>query len=95
MIDPNQVIVGAIVTEKAERLRTDSHKYTFRVSREANKIDIRRAIEKLFKVHVADVHVMNQLGKMRRMGRYQGRRPDWKKAIVTVKKGESIEALER
>jgi large subunit ribosomal protein L23 len=93
--EPNQVVLGAVVTEKAERLRANENKYTFRVSTDANKIDIRRAVERLFKVHVTDVWVMNQLGKVRRMGRYSGRRPDWKKAVVRVKPGESIEALER
>ena len=93
--EPNRVVLGAVVTEKAERLRAGENKYTFRVATDANKIDIRRAVEHLFKVHVTDVRVMNQLGKIRRMGRYAGRRPDWKKAIVKVKTGESIEALER
>ncbi|MBM3322070.1 50S ribosomal protein L23 [candidate division WOR-3 bacterium] len=89
------VIVGAIVTEKTERLRANENKYTFRVATGANKVDVRRAVERLFKVHVTDVHVATFRGKVRRMGRYSGRRPDWKKAVVTVKKGESIEALER
>ena len=95
MTDANRVVVSAMVTEKSERLKAESNKYTFRVARDANKIDIRHAVEKLFKVHVRAVRVMNFPGKMRRMGRYAGRRPDWKKAIVTLKKGESIEALER
>jgi large subunit ribosomal protein L23 len=93
--EPNQIVLGAVVTEKAERLRSGQGTYSFRVAREANKIDIRRAIEKLFKVHVTDVRVMNLRGKMRRMGRFEGRRPDWKKALVTLKQGEAIEALSR
>jgi len=95
MNEPNRIVLGAVVTEKAERLRSEQTQYTFRVAREANKIEIRHAVERLFKVHVVDVRVMNQLGKLRRMGRFEGRRPDWKKALVTLKQGDSIEALER
>jgi large subunit ribosomal protein L23 len=87
--------VSALVTEKSERLKAAGGKYTFRVARAANKIEIRQAVEKLFKVNVRAVHVMNFPGKLRRMGRYAGRRPDWKKAIVTLKQGQTIEALER
>lgn len=95
MEDFSRVIVGALVTEKSERLRADHNQYTFRVAGDATKIDIRRAVEKTFKVHVTDVRVMNCLGKKRRMGMFAGRRPDWRKAVVTVKAGEKIEALER
>jgi len=56
---------------------------------------VRDAVERLFKVHVREVRVMNYMGKMRRMGRFEGRRPDWKKAVVTLKQGERIESLER
>lgn len=95
MTEPGSVVLGVIVTEKAERLKAGQSKYTFRVVPEANKIEIRKAVERLFKVHVKDVRVMNFLGKQRRMGMFSGRRPDWKKAIVTLKKSETIEALER
>jgi large subunit ribosomal protein L23 len=93
--DPTNVVFAPIITEKSERLKTDANKYTFRVLRTANKVEIRNAVQKLFKVHVTAVHVINYEGKLRRMGRFAGRRPDWKKAVVTVKKGETIEALER
>ncbi|MEO0081982.1 MAG: 50S ribosomal protein L23 [candidate division WOR-3 bacterium] len=89
------IVLGAVVTEKAERLKANQNQYTFRVAAKANKIEIRRAVEQLFKVHVEDVRVMNMLGKQRRMGMFVGRRPNWKKAVVTVKQGERIEALER
>lgn len=95
MTEPTSVILGSIVTEKSERMKTVDRQYSFRVSRVVNKIEIRHAVEKLFKVHVTEVRVMNYMGKMRRMGRFQGRKPDWKKAIVTLKKGETIESLER
>jgi large subunit ribosomal protein L23 len=93
--EPTRVILSLVVTEKAERLKAEQSRYTFKVAPTANKIEIRDAVERLFKVHVRDVRVMNFLGKMRRMGRFEGRRPDWKKALVTLKKGERIESLER
>jgi large subunit ribosomal protein L23 len=93
--EPSQVILSHVVTEKAERLKVEQSRYTFKVAPTANKIQVREAVERLFKVHVREVRVMNFLGKMRRMGRFTGRRPDWRKAIVTLKQGERIESLER
>ena len=95
MTEPTRVILSLVVTEKAERLKAEQSRYTFKVAPTANKIEVRDAVERLFKVHVRDVRVMNYLGKMRRMGRFEGRRPDWKKAVVTLKQGERIESLER
>jgi large subunit ribosomal protein L23 len=95
MTEPTRVILSLVVTEKAERLKAEQSRYTFKVAPTANKIEVRDAVERLFKVHVRDVRVMNYLGKMRRMGRFEGRRPDWKKAVVTLKRGERIESLER
>ena len=95
MTDPTRVILSLVVTEKAERLKAEQSRYTFKVAPTANKIEVRDAVERLFKVHVREVRVMNYLGKMRRMGRFSGRRQDWKKAVVTLKQGERIESLER
>ncbi|MBM3331668.1 50S ribosomal protein L23 [candidate division WOR-3 bacterium] len=95
MTEPTRVVLSHVVTEKAERLKAEQSRYTFKVSPTANKIEIRDAVERLFKVHVREVRVMNYLGKMRRMGRFAGRRSDWKKAVVTLKQGERIESLER
>ncbi len=95
MTEPTRVVLSHVVTEKAERLRAEQSRYTFKVAPTANKIEVRDAVERLFKVHVRDVRVMNYLGKMRRMGRFSGRRPDWKKAVVTLKQGERIASLER
>jgi large subunit ribosomal protein L23 len=95
MMESTRVILSHVVTEKAERLKAEQSRYTFKVARTANKIEVRDAVERLFKVHVREVRVMNYLGKMRRMGRFEGRRPDWKKAVVTLKQGERIESLER
>lgn len=83
------------MTEKAERLKAEQSRYTFKVAPTANKIEVRDAVERLFKVHVREVRVMNYLGKVRRMGRFSGRRSDWKKAVVTLRQGERIESLER
>jgi large subunit ribosomal protein L23 len=95
MTEPTRIILSHVVTEKAERLKAEQSRYTFKVAPTANKIEVRDAVERLFKVHVRDVRVMNYLGKMRRMGRFEGRRSDWKKAVVTLKQGERIESLER
>lgn len=94
MAEPAEIILGVVVTEKSERLKEQAS-YTLRVHRNANKYQIRDAVERLFKVHVDDVRVMNFKGKRRRMGMFSGYRPDWKKAVVKLKKGEKIEVLER
>lgn len=94
MIDPTKIILGVIVTEKSERLKQEEGCYTLQVKRDANKIQIREAVEQMFKVHVTDVRVMNFQGKKRRMGRFEGYRPDWKKAVVKLRKGEKIDGLE-
>lgn len=94
MIDPTKIILGVVVTEKSERVKGAEGSYTLRVNRDANKHQIRQAVEQMFKVHVTDVRVMNFNGKKRRMGMFQGYRPDWKKAVVKLKEGERIEALE-
>ena len=78
MTDSTRVILSHVVTEKAERLKAEQSRYTFKVAPTANKIEVRDAVERLFKVHVREVRVMNYLGKMRRMGRFVGRRQDWK-----------------
>lgn len=95
MFEPKDVILGVIVTEKSERLKSEEGSYTLKVRGDANKIQIRQAVESLFKVHVREVRVMNFKGKRRRMGAYEGYRPDWKKAVVKLRAGEKIEALER
>lgn len=94
MKDPYQIIERPLLTEKSMDL---SHvgKYTFRVAKDANKIEIRNAVEKIFKVKVAKVNTLIVKGKKRRMGRFpEGRTSDWKKAIVTLKPGQSITLFE-
>ncbi len=78
------VIRKPIITEKTMGIM-ENKKYTFEVAQDANKIEIKNAVEKIFGVKVASVNTMNVLGKYKRMGVHVGKRPDWKKAIVTLK----------
>jgi large subunit ribosomal protein L23 len=90
-----EIIRMPLVSEKNTNLRADQNKYVFRVDRKANKLQIKRAVEELFKVKVENVTTMIMYGKPKRMGRFEGRRPDWKKAVVKLKKGELIELFEK
>lgn len=92
-MEARDILVKPIITEKTTALMEEG-KYTFRVPLTANKIEIRQAVEQIFKVRVAAVNTMRYEGKMKRLGRTQGRRSDWKKAIVTLKPGETIEFFE-
>lgn len=78
------IILAPVITEKSMSGIVDK-KYTFKVAKDANKIEIAEAVEKLFKVSVAKVNTINVRGQERRMGRYAGRTSSWKKAIVTLK----------
>jgi large subunit ribosomal protein L23 len=77
-----------MITEKSTRLREDKNIVAFEVHPLANKIEIKRAVEKQFGVEVAEVRVARMHGKVRRQGRFVGQRPDWKKAYVRIKKGQ-------
>jgi large subunit ribosomal protein L23 len=90
----HQIIKKILVTEKSTAARDKSNKYFFEVNRKANKVEISEAVEKLFKVKVADVRVMHVLGKKKRMGRIMGKKSSWKKAIVTLAAGNRIEIAE-
>jgi large subunit ribosomal protein L23 len=94
MKDPYQIIQRPLLTEKSDRLRESDNQYCFAVVPDANKLEIKHAIESLFQVKVEQVRVQNMLGKKKRMGRNEGRRASWKKAFVTLKEGESIELFE-
>ncbi len=83
-----------LVTEKVTKLQEELNQYVFQVSKQANKIEIKRAVEMRFDVKVAKVRTMNVRGKLKRLGRFTGRQPSWKKAIVTLEKGESIDLFE-
>ena len=93
MADLRDVIRRPIVSERTMALM-EQNKYTFAVDIKATKPQIREAVEQAFNVTVERVNTMRVVGKKRRMGRYEGKRPDWKKAIVTVKEGQSIELFE-
>ncbi|HIE04210.1 MAG TPA: 50S ribosomal protein L23 [Candidatus Latescibacteria bacterium] len=94
MKDPHRIIVGPLITEKGKRLKDENNQYCFKVDRRANKIEIGKAVEELFGVHVLEVRTINVPSKPKRLGRYEGRRPGWKKAIVTLADGETIEIFE-
>jgi large subunit ribosomal protein L23 len=88
------VIVRPIISEKAERGREASRQYAFEVHRDATKIQVKGAVEKLFGVKVTAIRTNIARGKNKRVGRFMGRRPNWKKAIVTLREGDTIALFE-
>lgn len=88
------VLKSPIVTEKSTTQKETGNKVTFEVDRRANKIEIKQAVEKIFKVKVTDVHTMLVRGKVKRYKNLLGKRSDWKKAVVTLKPGEKVPFLE-
>jgi large subunit ribosomal protein L23 len=107
MRSAQSIIKRPLLTEKSARLRETggaasaaaegeayAQKVVFEVARDANKIDIRKAVEQLFKVSVTDVRTLVVRGKVKRVGRFSGQRPSWKKAFVTLKPGDNIEFFE-
>jgi large subunit ribosomal protein L23 len=93
--NPRTVILKPLVTEKGSNLREGGNKYLFSVVCDANKIEIKRAVQEIFNVKVKDVQTMVVHGKVKRMGAFQGKRPDWKKAVVTLEEGQSIDLFEQ
>ena len=93
--DPRSIIRKVLITEKGTVLREVQHQYFFEVARDANKIEIKRAVEAVFNVKVDSVQTMQVRGKVKRQGRYSGRRNDWKKAIVKLKPDQKIELFEQ
>ncbi len=104
----HEILIRPVVTEESSRLQFNPGRirkrhqdkdlqvrprYVFQVARNATKVEIRRAVESMFEVHVTSVNTMNVMGKQRRMGRHVGRRPDWKKAVVTLAEGETIDVF--
>ena len=88
------VIKRPLITEKSSRQKEGQNQYLFEVDPRANKIEIKRAVEQLFRVKVDRVNVSKVHGKLKRLGRTLGRRPDWKKAVVLLKKGDRIDLFE-
>ncbi|MGH7742195.1 MAG: 50S ribosomal protein L23 [Candidatus Eiseniibacteriota bacterium] len=95
MRDARSIVRRALITEKGTQLRELRGQYHFEVARDANKIEIKRAIEAIFSVKVAEVRTLQAHGKVKRQGRFAGRRNDWKKAIVTLKPDHKIELFEQ
>jgi large subunit ribosomal protein L23 len=94
MKEGQRIIRRPLVTEKSTQQKESSNQYAFEVDRKANKIEIQFAVERLFKVKVMGVRTSNVVGKVKRVGRKYGKRPDWKKATVTLKEGDRIDFFE-
>jgi large subunit ribosomal protein L23 len=94
-MEPRSIVRRARITEKGTRIRENQNGYLFEVARDANKIQIKKAVEEIFNVKVDTIRTLRVHGKPKRVGRYAGHRPDWKKAIVTLKKGQTIELFEQ
>ena len=90
----SEVLVAPVLSEKSVAVKDAQNRYTFKVRSGANKVDIKKAVESLFKVKVEKVRTMIFMGKVHRVGRYEGRRSDWKKAVVTVKAGQKIDVTD-
>ena len=88
-MNANQIIRRPLVTEKSTILREEGNVIAFEVDPKANKIEVKKAVEELFKVKVEEVRLFNVRGKMKRMGRWAGKRRDWRKAYVRLKAGET------
>ena len=94
MRDPRSVLVRPLMTEKSMQQKEVTNTVTFEVAVDANKVEIRHAVEKVFNVKVADVRTQAREGKWKRMGKFEGRRRSWKKAMVTLAPGHKIELVE-
>ena len=92
-LHPNEVLLAPVVSEKSYSLITD-RKYTFKVHKDAHKTQIRQAVEELFDVHVQNVNILKVQAKPKRRGLHKGTKPGWKKAVVQLRKGDSIEIFE-
>ncbi|NLW47379.1 MAG: 50S ribosomal protein L23 [Firmicutes bacterium] len=92
-MEARDLVKRPLITEKTTTLM-EENKYCFLVDPKANKTQIKQAIEEIFKVKVKTVNTFNRLGKIKRMGRNEGRRPSWKRAIVTLEAGSRIEFFE-
>ncbi|HEY5931343.1 MAG TPA: 50S ribosomal protein L23 [Nitrospira sp.] len=93
-VDSHRILIRPLLTEKITELREKTNTVGFVVHPGANRIQIRLAVEALLKVKVHKVNIMNIRGKVKRLGRFSGRRSDWKKALVTLREGEKLEMYE-
>lgn len=88
--DPRKIIIRPVITEKSTRLKDEGRVVCFEVARSANKIEIKKAVEQIFKTRVAEVRTQSKRGKAKRVGRHVGRTKDWKKAFVKLAPGEKM-----
>jgi large subunit ribosomal protein L23 len=95
MKDARQIVRRALLTEKGAFQREKGNQFIFEVAMDANKIDIKRAVEEIFDVEVLDVQTMIRRGKAKRMGRFLGKRPNWKRAIVRLKSDDTIDLVDQ
>jgi large subunit ribosomal protein L23 len=93
--DPRSVVKRALVSEKGSAMLGKMNTYVFEVSPDSNKVEIGKAVERIFNVKVLSVRTMNMAGKSKRLGVYFGRRASWKKAIVKLKEGQTIDLFEQ
>jgi large subunit ribosomal protein L23 len=94
MVEPGKILLKALISEKATSLQEDANCYVFRVAYDANKLQIRQAVEKAFSVKVKNVATARVKGKNKKLGRYEGKRASWKKAFVWLKPDNKIELFE-
>lgn len=94
MKDIYSIIKDPIITEKSMLLKEMGNKLVFKVDKKANKIEIKKAVETVLKLEVEDVNIINVKGKPKRVGFYFGKKPDYKKAIITLKPGQKFEYIE-
>ncbi len=90
----HDIIVRPLLTEKGSRIQESANQFFFEVRKDANKVEVKHAIEKLFDVKVERVNTVRLPGKWKRLGRFMGRSNGWKKAIVTLRDGDTIELFE-
>ncbi|MBI5182082.1 MAG: 50S ribosomal protein L23 [Nitrospirae bacterium] len=91
MMDMDNILIKPLFTEKGLNLKEKENKVIFKVSCNANKSEIKKAVEKMLSVKVSDVNTLRVQGKKKMLNKFVGKRPDWKKAVVTLKKGEKLE----
>ena len=94
-MESRNIIVRPVVTEKTSNMREESNRYVFEVASAANKIEIKRAVEEIFSVHVERVTTWFTRGKIRRRGQFVGKTPDRKRAAVTLREGDNIPVFEQ
>ena len=95
MRDPRSVLVKPLLTEKATIAREMANEYVFAVARDANRIQIKEAVESRFDVKVTGIRTVSMKGKKKRMGAHEGRRSGWKKAYITLREGSTIDLFEQ